>query len=162
MHADRRLDCQGRWDRDLAAFDPTVVVLALADPGDGELEYRGEWLHPCTAAYDQWYQRGLQRAIDVLGADGATVAIVTPAYARSFTSEVRYERTDCVNAINRSVAAERPEAILVDVARHVCPSTPSSCRREINGVELRSDGLHYRDEGARLMARWILDEIRSR
>jgi peptidoglycan/LPS O-acetylase OafA/YrhL len=159
---DRPLDCTRGWERDVAQFDPTVVVLALGDAGDGEVEYRGAWVHACMDAYDRWYRQSLQRAVDVLSADGATVAIVTPAYSRNNTLEVRYERTDCVNAINRSVAAERPEAILVDVARHVCPTTPSSCRREIDGVELRSDGLHYRDEGARLMARWILEEIRSR
>jgi hypothetical protein len=159
---DRPLDCTRGWERDVAQFDPTVVVLALGDAGDGEVEYRGQWVHPCMDAYDRWYRQSLQRAVDVLSADGATVAIVTPAYSRNNTLEVRYERTDCVNAINRSVAVERPEAILVDVARHVCPTTPASCRGEVDGVELRPDGLHYRDAGARLMARWILEEIRSR
>jgi len=158
---DPPVGCTGRWKRDVAEFRPTVVVLALADPGDADLEYGGEWVHACTAAYDEWYRRSLNQAVDVLGAGGATVAIVTPAYSDVVISEVRFERTDCVNAINRSVAAQRSDAIVVDVARYVCPTTPSECRTDIDGVELRHDGLHYRDEGARLIAAWILDQIRS-
>jgi hypothetical protein len=32
-------------------------------------------------------------------------------------------------------------------------------RKSVNGVVLRSDGIRYQDEGARIVARWILPQV---
>ncbi len=137
VYSESPLDCGARWADDVAVFDPDIVVLAFAPPGDGEAEYAGRWLHPCTPAYDDRYRDGLRAAVRRLGGRGATVAVVTAPYSRLFgASDVRFERTDCVNAITRRVAAEEPAAVL------------------------RPDGIHFRGEGARIVARWVLEAVR--
>ena len=59
-----------------------------------------------------------------------------------------------------SVTRESPNAVLVDVAKYVCPT--HDCRDEQDGVVLRDDGVHYRDKGAQLIAGWILEQIRAK
>ena len=42
--------------------------------------------------------------------------------------------------------------------RWVCPEWPA-CRTEVDGVELRADGVHFNDEGARVVARWLTPQL---
>lgn len=155
------VDCTKRWSADVEVLDPDLVVFPFSSPdGSDFLHHGGSWLHPCQPEYDEWLRHDLHRAIDILGGHGAEVALVGAAYSTFFgAAEVRFERTDCVNAVISEVAAARREAVFVDLGRHVCPSR-STCHREIDGVELRSDGLHYEREGARHVAEWILAEVR--
>ena len=153
------VDCTTSWRDDVRALRPDLVVVALNDPGDADHLHEGRWLHPCMPEYDTWLESSWHRAIDVLSATGATVVVATPGYAETMLAPaVRIPRTDCVNAVIRRVADARPEAVVADVARHVCPGVP--CRREVDGITLREDGLHYSGEGGLYMADWILDQGR--
>jgi len=72
-----------------------------------------------------------------------------------------WRRIDCVNRVRRTVV-RATDARLVDLGSWRFPSGPKSCRVTQNGVVLRPDGLHFRDEGARIAARWILQEARRK
>ena len=95
----------------------------------------------------------------MLSAAAATVALTTAAHVTiSPRPETDAERDNCINDIIRSVASSDDRTVLVDLARWVCPDGPG-CRHEIDGVELRPDGTHYRDASAILVADWVMGQI---
>jgi hypothetical protein len=83
---------------------------------------------------------------------------MTSAYTIGVIGGSHYDKNDCVNNIERQVAAESPHTTLVDLATHMCPT--HECVAEQDGVVLREDGLHYRGAAATIIAGWILDQIR--
>jgi peptidoglycan/LPS O-acetylase OafA/YrhL len=153
--------CTTDWSDDVQQFTPDISVLVLGDFGDGEVEHDGRWIHPCMPEFDDWYRDSLRSAVGVLGASGGEVAVVTAPYRLGPQGESMFAKDDCVNQIDREVAAESANATLVDLAAYVCP-TRDTCRDELDGVTLREDGLHFRDASARLIASWILAQIRQR
>jgi hypothetical protein len=152
------VDCDRYWADDVAQFHPDVALLVLGDFGDGAYEHDGHWLEPCTQEFDTWYRDSLRGAVRVLGATGSRVAISTSAYAYGLFGASRFAKDDCVNAIDREVAAEAPHTVLIDLATYICP-TKDTCRTEQDGVELRPDGIHYIDDSARLIATWMLPQL---
>jgi hypothetical protein len=151
-------DCTGFWSTDVERFRPDVVVFTLGDFGDGDYQHDGRWIHPCTPEFDNWFRSSLRDAVRTLGATGARVALTTSAYTIGVIGGSHYAKNDCINAIERSVAAETPNTMLVDLATHMCPT--HECLAEQDGVVLREDGLHYRGAAAQIIAVWILDQIR--
>lgn len=152
--------CTTYWADDVARFQPDLVVFALGDFGDGAWEHDGRWIEPCTAEFDDWYRDGLRAAVATLGSSGGRVALTTAAYSYGLFGPSRFAKDDCVNDATRSVAAESPNTVLVDLARYVCP-TRDTCQDEIDGVALRpDDGVHYRGRSAQLIAGWMLDQAR--
>jgi peptidoglycan/LPS O-acetylase OafA/YrhL len=152
------VECAPAWADDVAQFQPDVALLVLGDFGDGAYEHDGRWLEPCTQDFDSWYRESLRTAVHTLGAPGNRVAISTSAYAYGLFGASRFAKDDCVNAIDREVAAETPNTVLVDLASFTCP-TKDTCRTEQDGVELRPDGIHYVDDSARLVASWMLPQL---
>ena len=143
-------------------MSPPSILISLSSswaPGDAELEHDGHWLTPCTPGFDRWYRRELSHAVEVLGSHGARVAIATGAYTVTIygPSEEKFARADCINAIHRTVARQGHDRILLDVARFVCPTR--SCRIKEGDMYLRPDGVHYKNESARWMARWMIDQV---
>ena len=67
-------------------------------------------------------------------------------------------RQQCTNDVVRSVAAAHPGVRVVDLAEWTCPQWPS-CRDEADGVLLRSDGVHFNDEGATVVASWMVPQL---
>jgi hypothetical protein len=152
-----RFDCAASWADDVRALRPDVVLLLMSAPsGNSQGRFDGQWLEPCMPRYDAILRRSLDDAVSTLSAGGAEVALVGAAYSLALATAV--PETDCVNRVYREVAAARPEARYVDLPHYVCP-TPESCRTEIHGVPLRPDGVHYKGESARMVGRWLLEQI---
>ncbi len=157
-------NCSPAWPADVAEVDPDVVLVLFGGyvsivpmPIDGV----DAW--PCEPAYDQRWRERLEGAVDVLSAEGATVLLATAP--TTWSDQVRGEhgaafdeRQACANEVIEAVAAARPEAGLVDLARWTCPPD-QGCRTELDGVELRPDGVHFKGEGAVLVARWLAPQL---
>ena len=52
-----------------------------------------------------------------------------------------------------------PDVGLLDLADHLCPG--GICQEALEGATIRPDGVHYDIAGARGVASWVLEEIRS-
>ena len=149
--------CDPPWEVGaIARFRPNVVFWINDDIRLGG-SYRGQKIQPCSEPYDSLYQRSLKAEINRLGHGGAHVVVTTEAYATYLLTEVPHRATDCENRMTRAIAAETG-AQLVDLFGYVCPN--GRCRAKIDGVTLRPDGLHYQGPGARLVASWLIDQVR--
>ena len=69
------------------------------------------------------------------------------------------ERQACSNEVIRDVVRDRDDAELLELAGWVCPD--GECRADVDGVRLRRDVVHFQDEGARVVARWVLPRLRA-
>ncbi|CAN5677774.1 acyltransferase family protein [soil metagenome] len=156
---DQIRNCSPSWPGDVASVRPDVVLVLLGGfVGVLPATIDGVETWPCEAAWDRQWRAQLEDAVDVLSADGATVVLATAPRAglrilKGDDAELFDARQDCSNAVVREVAGSRPEAELYDLAHVVCPA--SGCIDELDGVELRVDGLHFGDGGAREIARRI-------
>jgi Predicted acyltransferases len=150
--------CTPSWEAAaLKRFRPQVVFWIVSSPPNRML-YHGQWMQACSDPYDALVRRGLRREIARLGAGGARVVITTSAYSRGHFVGTD-PAADCSNALRRKVATERG-ALLVDLFRYICPHR--QCRVEQNGATLRPDGYHYEGPGGVIVAKWLIDQVRSR
>ena len=67
-------------------------------------------------------------------------------------------RMACLNDLYRTIAAERDDVEVVDLATTICP-TPDRCLEEIDGVDLREDTVHFRGASAEIVARLLVPEV---
>jgi peptidoglycan/LPS O-acetylase OafA/YrhL len=151
-------DCTTTWEEDVASLDPDVVLFSMSDVSGGELEYDGRWLRACTPEHDRLYLDALGSSLDTLASHGATVVVVSPVPA-GFSTARGKEHTRCVNELNRQIADERPDTVFVDLVEELCPGG-GPCRTHLDGVELRPDTVHFSGEGGRIVARWVLEDLR--
>ena len=154
-----RPPCHPSWEAGvIERFRPDVVFWIVSDPANRGLRYHGHFVKPCEEPYDSVYKRDLREEITRLGARGAKVVVTTEAYIRVYGAENVDHATDCDNRLRHTVAAETG-AQLVDLFEYTCPH--GECRGSENGVTLRPDGQHYHGPGGKIVARWLLNQVRS-
>ena len=113
-----------------------------------------------TAAYADWLRQHLEAYVDDLEASSGAVALATVPCHHHARLRAGPEpgvvnddaRVDAVNAVVRSVAADRPEVAVVDLHHFL---GGSGYREKMDGVQLRTDGLHFTDAGAAVVWRWL-------
>jgi peptidoglycan/LPS O-acetylase OafA/YrhL len=148
--------CDEQWDTGIRRFRPNVV-LWIQSPTTAEAFYNSKWTRLCAPDFDSQYRVDLERAVRQLSATGARVVITTSAYLRYVLAPPGDDRfVDCDNRIRREVARDTG-AQLVDLFSYTCPD--GQCRDKIDGEPMRPDGLHYEGPSARIVARWILDQV---
>jgi len=149
-------DCSTGWAEDVARDRPDVVFVSLGGQVLGDWQIDGQWLHPCDAAYDRWFQAQLVQDLALLTAGGTRVALALPAPA--LTPDF-FRRTGCIHAIEARVARLVPGVSAVDFERLVCPA--GRCLNMVDGVLLREDGFHYTGAGAELVVRWLAPQLQA-
>ncbi len=154
-----------RWQADLDAFHPDVVMLA-----DGEYEVRnqlwdGTWTHLGDPAFDAMEQRAVQAAVDTLRSTGAVVILLTAPYYHQQEQldgepwpEDDPARVDTYNGILATVAAASGGGVVVaDVNARLDPG--GQYAQVVDGVDVRyADGIHVTPAGAKLVSPSLLAE----
>jgi len=143
----------------VAEAQPDVVLVVRASarrtiPGSDVVWNR------CQPRYLRWYRASMAAEIEVLGSAGSAVALAQRPYNR-FGDVVDPENdaeVDCLNKALADVADADPNAVLVPLNDWLCPAR-DACVSELDGVTLRPDGLHFRDDGAVAAARWIHGQL---
>ncbi len=152
------VNCSAYWANDIEQFRPQVVFLTLGDTA-GQYLVNGQWLEPCTAGYARWFESATHDAIDVLTKRGAHLVIATTAPNQIFGQpDTFYKEAACVNDLERKVAANDPRVSVIDLAAYICRAN-GTCRQLQNGIRLRPDSVHYRHEGARILATWMFPQL---
>ncbi len=102
--------------------------------------------------------------VAIAGSDGARVVLLTASYTRrserpdgGLYPEDDPARVDAWNALLRQVATADAATVL-DLAGMTCPG--GTFTWTVNGVRIRSDGLHFTPAGVmRIIAPWLLPQL---
>lgn len=153
------VDCTEGWADAVAPFRPDTVLLLLGDAGAIQGSRGDGWHAPCDATYRRWTVDALDRARATLTSTGARFVLTTAPISLSSYAVGAHDASQCQNATIRRYAARHRDVGLVDLQRFICPTGPDRCITRLHGIFLRPDGLHFRGESARLVAKWITAEL---
>jgi peptidoglycan/LPS O-acetylase OafA/YrhL len=153
-----------RWRKDVRKDDPDVAVILLDRWELMDRKLDGQYRHVGQPDYDAYLRKELNLAIDIVTERGALPVLLTAPYTRraerpdgGLWSEDHPQRVDAWNALLLD-AAERHDAVVIDLNRRVCPDGEFTWRA--GGVRIRSDGLHFTPEGVRRhIAPWLLPQL---
>jgi peptidoglycan/LPS O-acetylase OafA/YrhL len=157
---------QKRWQKGVDKDDPDVAVIELNRWELMDRRYHGRYQHVGDPEYDQYLGAQLDKGIQIAGSRGAAVVLLTAAYTHraekpdgSLYPEDQPARVDAWNRLVRARAAAHPGKVTVlDLNPVVCPDGKFTWR--IDGLRIRSDGLHYTPAGVqRIIAPWLLPKL---
>jgi peptidoglycan/LPS O-acetylase OafA/YrhL len=147
-----------RWSVPLSQGRPAAFVMMLGQTTVLDRRVNDEWQGPCDAEFQAWYEPTVTARVEWLAANAPApiYLAVTPWAAPAAVGIVpqdHLERTNCLNALYDRVRAAHPTVRRLDVASWLCPAGPESC------APVRSDGLHFSDEGALQLATWVRAQL---
>lgn len=146
-------DWPDRWAEAVETFDPDVSVLVLAWGGVGDRDLGdGVGRGPCDPVFAERYVAELERAIDVLGANGARVLVsTTPPHGFDRSGD---DRAACLNELYRRTAEASDRSAVLDLAAWTCLA--SACTDGPD--DDRPDGVHFTGYAAEAAAEWLIQE----
>jgi peptidoglycan/LPS O-acetylase OafA/YrhL len=153
-----------RWLRQLRADRPDEVLLMVGRWETMDHYYQGQWQHVGDPAYDLHLAALLSKAITLLGSTGARVVVATAPYSRggeqpdgSLFPEDNPVRVTVWNRLLRAVVAAHPGTRVLDLNRKLCPN--GTFTWTVDGVQVRSDGIHLTPQGVHWLAPWLVREL---
>jgi peptidoglycan/LPS O-acetylase OafA/YrhL len=164
--SDTCADWEADWTDAIEKFQPDLTVLQTGAWEIYDRKIGDDWVTFGSPEYDAVLEPTLQRAVEVLGRDDRPVVLLTtPHFERNdgvspaeWTQNDR-SRTDHYNDVLRRVAAANPDTVrLIDFGGWLCPPD-EPCREEIDGVQIRPDGLHFEPPGAQKSAEWLAPQL---
>ena len=159
-------DVFGKWPADVASKQPNVVLWSLGGWEVFDHVVDGKILKVGSPEYASYLTSRLNLGLSKLGSTNVVIPNLAcysqPSYVVN-GQDVAPNRNDparatAVNKILDAFAAEHPKQVhIFDVASKLCPDgTP---KVKVDGVQVRSDGVHYTIEGARLFWTWIMPTL---
>jgi len=152
---------QREWTDAAAVFDPdvSVVMVGAWDVLDHRID--GVDIRFPSAGWSDAIHDALTAAVGVVGGDGRRVVLMRLPCMES-TSPDTSARNDPArvaefNSILETVAGETPGVETAPLDDFLCPG--GSPRREIDGQQMRFDGVHLTPFGAERFWDWLFDEL---
>lgn len=146
------------WGAYARAVAPDVVVVLRASARAAGPATAGT--DQCSPEYLAWYREQVEAEVARLVPQTPVVALASTAYPRlgGVSDDTVDRSTDCRNGVLQAVAEEQAEVVYLPVAEWVC-SSPEQCLGEVDGTELRLDGVHFQGPGADVASRWVVGEL---
>jgi len=147
--------------------DPDVVVIMVGRWETMDRQLDGRWTHVGEPRFDSYLRTELELAIDTTRAHGAHVLLATEPYNRrgeqldgSLFPEDEPARVTAWNSLLREVAGYRPGVAVLDIGARISPGGVFTW--DVDGVRIRSDGLHLTPSGVQQwIAPWLLPRLRA-
>ena len=154
-----------RWAQRINHDRPDVVLLIIGRWETVDRVNEGHWTHIGDPAFDGYLGGELRRALDVLGSTGARLVVTTTAYNRrgeqpdgSLYPEDEPDRVDAWNTLLRRVIGQRRNTTVLDLNEKLCPDGVYT--NKVDGIKMRSDGLHPTPEAVKWLTPWLEDALR--
>jgi peptidoglycan/LPS O-acetylase OafA/YrhL len=154
-----------RWSQRIIHDRPDVVLLIVGRWETIDRINEGHWTHIGDPAFDQYLTGELQRALEILGSTGARLVVTTEPYNRrgekpdgSLYPEDRTDRVNRWNSLLRRVIGQRPNISVLDLNGKLCPDGFYAAK--VDGVQVRSDGVHFTPEGVKWLTPWLVESLR--
>jgi len=165
---DQKPECDAwpsRWSQRVTSDRPDVVLLIIGRWETIDRVSEGHWTHIGDPGFDAYLTGELQRALDILGSTGARLVVTTEPYNRrgekpdgSLHPEDQPDRVNRWNTLLRRVIGQRPNVTVLDLNKKLCPAGVYTTR--LNGLKVRSDGVHPTPEAVRWLAPWLVQSLR--
>jgi hypothetical protein len=155
-----------RWRKGVQHDDPDVAVILLDRWELMDRRLQGTYRHVGQPDFDAYLTSELDLAIEIAGARGAHVVLLTAPYTRrverpdgGLWAEDEPARVDAWNGLLRAAAVRHAGWVSVlDLNRLVCPEGAFAWR--VQGIRIRSDGLHFTPEGVeKWIAPWLMPQL---
>lgn len=161
-------DCDrwpAQWQRAIDFARPDVAVVMVGRWELMDRVHEGRWTHIGDPVFDAYLGRELDLAVAVAGSRGARVVLATTPYYRRGDApgggtwpEDEPARVDLVNGILRAAAA-RNRVGVVDYGAILSPG--GRLTLEVDGIRLRTDGVHVAPTAGPWMAPQLFPAIRA-
>ncbi|OMC41762.1 hypothetical protein A5740_21880 [Mycobacterium sp. GA-1841] len=155
-----------RWAQRVTHDRPETVLLMIGRWEVVDRTWHGRWMHIGNDAYDAYLKSELQRALDILSSTGARVVVTTAPYSRrgersdgTLYPEDQPGRVQTWNTMLRNVAAQRPNVSVLDFNAKLNPNGKYTAK--IDGVRMRSDGVHPTAEAVKWLTPWLIDSLKT-
>ena len=152
------------WTEDLRRDRPKIVAIQVGRHEVLDRLYMGRWTSILEAPYRAYVRGELELAIRIARAQGAKVVLLTvPKFSRPprptglHWQENDPVRVDRFNEVLRELAAADRTLTLIDLGARTSPGT--SYVDVVDGVDLRSDGVHYSTAGVEWIGPWLLPQL---
>lgn len=146
------------WKQEVHDLRPDATLVFLGGAFLHGLEADGRFRRACHRAWDGKFEKTLALRLGGLGSPAGRVWAVTVPYPLGpYDSAPFRAEVDCINVSIRRAVASVPGIEILDLASQLCPH--GVCKRKLDDVIIRSDGVHYSIEGARELSRWVFEEI---
>jgi hypothetical protein len=154
------------WGSDVARLHPQVVMLTIGFWECMDRMYQGRYQHLGDPAFDAYERSQLEKAVTVLGADGAHVVFTTSPYYDSGEQldgqpwdEDSPHRVDLLNQMIESVAAEHPGTVsVIPLNQYLDPD--GHFTSSIDGRVMRfTDGVHTTQAAGTYLAPKMLPQL---
>jgi len=165
---DQKNECESwpsRWSAQVAADRPDAVLLIAGRWETVDRVNEGRWTHIGDPAFDAYISGELGRALDILGSSGAPVMVANLPYSRrgekpdgSLYPEDQPHRVDQWNILLRRTVGQRPGFGILDLNKKLCPEGVYTAK--VDGVTVRSDGVHLTSDGAKWLTPWLEESLR--
>jgi lysophospholipase L1-like esterase len=148
----------------IAEHQPDAIVVLFGEFPNQAAEVDGRWTMPCEPSYLEPYGARLEAMLTDLASGGAPVLLLTApgsdlAWVVDRVEPGMAERVACSNEQLRDLADRVPGVQIADLEALICPGGP--CPDQLDGVDLRPDGLHFEGDGALLVNRWLVEQVRE-
>lgn len=154
-----------RWTERVKHDRPDVVLMIVGRWEVVDRMNEGVWTHIGEPTYDAYLRAELNRALDILSSTGARVVVTTEPYNRraekrdgSLYPEDDPDRVDDWNALLRSAVKYRSNVTVLDLNRKLGPN--GGYTNWIDGIRIRSDGVHPTPEAVEWLTPWLTDALR--
>jgi hypothetical protein len=145
-----------RWNAKDEGVDVTLVGLGGAFLYG--IHVRGKWTAACHPRWHSLFEQGLdQHLLDLRGSQSELWLATAPYPLGPYDNSGRRKEIDCINRSLRKVALRHPRFRFLDLAELVCPK--GECTREVNGLPLRPDGVHFDVAAAAELGRKVLAQL---
>ncbi|WP_421121049.1 acyltransferase family protein [Aquihabitans daechungensis] len=146
-------------------FRPDASVVFFGEFPNQAVEIEGRWRMPCNEVYLQAIRLQLDDLVADLQSQGAPVVLLTaPGTSLPWVLERvepgMPERVACSNELLYDLAEDTPGVTVIDLASYICPPG-EPCKDEIDGSNLREDGLHFKGAGARAVNNWLIPQVQA-
>jgi hypothetical protein len=165
---DQKPECDtwpDRWFQRIAHDRPRVVLLIIGRWEVVDRFYQGHWTHIGDPAFDAFLMGELQRALGILTGTGARLVVTTEPYNRrgekpdgGLYPEDQPDRADHWNTLLRRIIGQRRDVAILDLNKKLCPNGVYTAK--VDGLTVRSDGVHLTPEGVRWLTPWLAQAVR--
>ncbi|OBK14199.1 acyltransferase family protein [Mycobacterium asiaticum] len=165
---EQRAECDGwpaRWAAQVSHDRPDVALLVIGRWETVDRVNEGKWTHIGDPTFDAYLDFELNRALDIVGATGVRVMVATVPYSRGgeradgrLYPEDQPGRVNEWNTMLRNAISHRSNVGIVDLNKKLCPDGVYTAK--VDGIKVRSDGVHLTPEGVKWLLPWLEESVR--